>query len=158
MTVQLADLGDSLKRAIAVPGLFDDSAFSEMGEDDLLGALMDGFAEAQLDGFFPGLTFDVDTGEVSADLGHAEGALVVIYSSTRILQSQLRDVKTHVKYVAGSVSFEQDSPAGVLTSLLKSMDDRKKELRTTARTAGAGSAFYMADRYLAMTGTGYGGF
>jgi hypothetical protein len=151
VTVQLADLTDALKRALAVPGTFD-TAYPNTTEADLLGSLMDGFSEAQLDRFFSGWDFDGITGVLTSTLDRAAAALVVIYASTRILQSEIRDLKSHVKYVAGAVTFEEDSPASVMVKLLQTMEDRKKELRTQSRNAGAAAAFYMADRYALQNG------
>lgn len=154
MTTSLADLGEALKRAVAVPGSFDDSF--DMGDAEILGSLLDGFAEAQLDGFFSGMTAE-DDGELSSEIDRAAGALIVIYSSSQILTSVIRDLKSHVKYVAGAVSFEQDSPASVMVQLLRDANARKKEMREEAKRSGAGAAFYFADRYVAQV-MGNGGF
>lgn len=157
MTTQLVDLTASLQRAVAPPGQFE-TFYPDSGDDDQIGHLADGFSQAQLDGFFAGWNLDLDAFTTDQDLEPPAQALVVIYAASQMLRTKLMSMTTHVKYVAGSVSFEQDSPAGILTRLLDQNDTRVKDLRKEAKQAGAGAAFYMADRYLAFDVTNYGGF
>lgn len=146
MTTQLTSLSASLKNAVAVPGSFD-ATFPDMGGGDILQSLMNGMAEAMLDGFFPGVDF-TDQGVVDRDLTRPEGALIVIYSGAQIVSAQLRNLKASTRAKAGPVEFEQTTHASVLTAELKRLEARKKELREQASQAGAGAAFYMADRYM----------
>lgn len=144
---------DSLRRAVAVPGTFE-TIFPDTNEDGLKGSLLDGAAEAQLDGFLSDLSWDADPesptwGELDPDITQAQGALLVLYSSKRFIETELQNRKNHVKYEAsGGLAFEQDYSAQVMTQRLKEISERIKEVRTRADTAGAGAAFEMADMYL----------
>lgn len=147
-----SELVEPLQRAVAVPGTFD-TAYPSTGEDDLIGLLLDGFAEAQLDGFLSDNTYiadpdDVDYGLLDPVITQPEGALIVIYSSSRLLANELSSRKTHIRYEASGAVFEQDYSAQVLVERLKEIRARITDMRTQASTAGAGSAFLMADMYL----------
>lgn len=147
MATDLTDLVPALQRAVAVPGTFE-TVFPESTNDDLAMTLLDGFAEAQLDGFFVSYISN-DDGIVAQDMSRAEQALVVIYASTRVLMSEIRNRKTHKRYEAGSVTFEEDQSASSLVELLKQMKERKKELRSQGIGGNSQRAFFMADQYLA---------
>jgi hypothetical protein len=146
VATDLNELIPALKRSVAVPGTFADF-FPSTGDTDLAGTLGDSFAECQLDGFFATYTM-IDDETITETLERSEQALVIIYATVRILQAEIKDRKTHVRYEAGSTTFEQDQGASVLVELLKEYKDRKKELRTQGRQGDAGAAFYMADAYL----------
>lgn len=147
MTTQLSSLSGSLKNAVAVPGSFD-ATFPDMGGGDITQSLMNGMAEAMLDGFFTDVDYD-DQGVLTRDISRAEGALVVIYAGAAIISAQLRNLKASTRAKAGSVEFETATHASVLTAELKRLEARKAELRERAADGGAGEAFYMADRYMA---------
>ena len=146
MATDLFDLVPALQRSVAVPGTFA-TFFPETTDDDLAQTLLDAFAEAQLDGFFPTYTADND-GLVTETLTRAEQALIIIYASVRILQSEIRNRKTHVRYEAGPTVFEEDQGSSTLVEMLKQYRERKKELRQQGLKGDAGAAFYMADAYL----------
>lgn len=153
----LGDLVDSLKRAVAPPGEFA-ALFASSTDDDLVGSLMDGFAEAQLDGFFTGSygaahALDVDAQTVAPDLSHAQGALVIVYAASRVITTRLLNLKTHTRYEARGAVYENDQASGLLVQLLKDFQARKTALQLKAQYAGSAAAFAMADGYfLAATG------
>ena len=153
-STDLADAVPALKRAVAPPGRFAE-LFPTATAIELTAYLMDGLAEAQLDRFLLDRIVDED-GVVTEALTAAQVALVVIYSSTRILASEIRDRRSHIQYVAGPASFEEDQAASVMVELLKQMDARKKELKLEEQRGGSADAFAMADLYLArVTGDPY---
>jgi hypothetical protein len=137
----------ALQRAVAVPGTFG-TLFPSTTDDDLLFTLLDGLAEAQLDGFFKGYT-STDLGMVTEDLTRAERALVVLYSSVRILQNEIRNRKTHKRYEASGTVFEEDQSAQLLVQLLKDYQAQKKDVKDQMRRGAASAAFSMSDLYIA---------
>jgi hypothetical protein len=148
MATDLFDTVPALKRAVAVPGTFPD-VFPSTTDADLSAILLDAFSEAQLDGFFPTYT-STDDGLVTEDLTRGEEALIVIYAAIRIIQSQIRNTKSHVRYEAGEVVFEQDYGSSTLNELLKQYAKRKEDLIDALlgdQTSGA-REFMMADQYL----------
>lgn len=146
MSTDLTELVPALKRSIAVPGTFAD-VFPDTSDPDLAGTLGDAFAECQLDGFFETYTM-ADDENITEDLTRPEQALVIIYATVRILQSEIRNRKTHKRYEAGSTVFEEDQGSATLVELLREYKDRKKDLREQGISGDAGEAFYMADAYL----------
>lgn len=123
----LADLVDSLKRAVAVPGTFFD-VFPSTTDDDLAFTLADAFSEAQLDGFLSTVSLDLTTLETDAALALAQQALVVIYGGYRILVSEIRNRKNRTNYVAGPVQAEEEQTASMLNEVLRQLGERKREL------------------------------
>lgn len=153
----------SLKRFIAVPGGFA-ALFPNTTDADLSGCLADGFARAQLDGFFIGPQFghelDLSTNIVTPDLTLREGALVVLYAGKRLVQAQLLNLKTATKYEAKGLIYDVQQAASVLTALLKDYTAELDRIVTLSRQTDASSAFIMADAYfIRATGyyRGYGG-
>ncbi len=143
----LADSVEALKRYVAVPGTFADF-FTETTDDDLVGSLLDGFAECQLDGFFvrpPVLA--TDDGAITPSLSRGQTALVVLYAATRIIQTQLLNLKNRTRYEAKGLVYEVEQSANVLTTLLKQLNDRKALIIQRQTLAGASAAFTMADGY-----------
>lgn len=155
--VNLISLVESLKRFVAVPGGFD-NFFPDALDDDLIGCLADGFARAQLDGFFISAQYaralDLSTSIVDPPLALAEGALVVLYAGKRLVQSQLLNLKTTTKYEAKGLIYDVQQAATVLTALLKEYNDELQQLVILSRRSGAGRAFVMADAYF-IRATGY---
>lgn len=161
----MSTLVPALKRELAVPGTFD-AAFPNTTQADLVGSLADGFAEAQLFGFFPtmALTFIPNADpllvdwETSEDLSSSGGALVVIYTSIRYIRAQFRTLKTMQRYKAGPVEFETQQAASVLTAELEFLMKRLDDIVTNA----VGSARPLAsvfDNYLARNcAMSWGGF
>lgn len=155
----LADLVEPLKRYVAVPGAFEDT-FPTTSDEDLIGSLLDGFAESQLDGYFTSPVYSAtDEGEVSPDISRAEAALVTLYASTRIITTQLINLKTLQRYQAGNLVYETQQTAGVLTAILKDLQARKDAIIKRSLQLGAGAAFEMADAYYvrATISPGYAG-
>jgi hypothetical protein len=152
----VADLVDSLKRAVAPLGDFG-TVFGEATDEDVVGALMDGFSEAQLDGYFTpamgnAVTLDLNAETFTPDISGAQGALIVLYAAYRLAVAQLLNMKTRVKYQAGTAIYETETAASVLTTAIKLMADRKTALYTKALYSGANAAFHMADQaFLAAT-------
>lgn len=143
---ELADLVGSLKRAVAVPGNFA-TLFPLSDDTTLTLTLLDGFAEAQLDGFFTTYTSD-DDGTVTETMTRAEGALVVLYAGVRILANEIRNRKSHIRYEGGGAVFEQDQAASVLVELLKEYQAQKVAVKEAIRRGKLANAFYMADQYV----------
>ena len=151
MTLQVTDFVPALKRAVAPPGEFD-SLFPDAGDDDMLGYLLDGIAESQLDGFFTTINVAPD-GTSDTDLTSPMGALAIIYASSRVLQQVMRNMNTKTAYKAGPVSYEVDQSASVMAELLREAVARKAALLKLAQTAGAGETFIMADIYQVRAGS-----
>lgn len=140
----LADAIPSLQRAVATPGTFA-TTYADTTDDDLLGCLMDGLAEVQMDGFLNAYALD-DNGIVTPDLSRGQVALILIYSACRWVQSEIKNVKSSVRYKAGTAEYETSQGTTVLNELLKEWTARKKEILTRGLTAAAGLMFTMADR------------
>lgn len=152
----VSDLVDSLKRATAPLGDFV-SVFGNATDDDVVGALMDGFSEAQLDGWFTpsmgaAVSLDVDAETFTPNITNAQGALIVLYAAYRMALARLLSIKTRVKYQAGGADYETETAASVLTTALAQMSARKIQLYKKALYSGANAAFHMADQaFLAAT-------
>ena len=144
----LSDLVDPLKREIAVPGEFS-TAFPNTSNSNLLGSLADGFAAAQLDGFFGKNTLTMSTYTVAPDLSMAGAHLVVVYASEQILKSKLRGIATSTTYKAGPVEYKVDQSANVISQELKMIQTRKENLLKQILRAGrAANSVYVTDGYL----------
>lgn len=155
----LQTLVDPLKRELAVPGTFDD-VFPDSGDDDLLGSLADGFAEAQLRGFFPTLTLTQTSSpldyETSEELSLAGTAVVIIFTSMRIIRAQIRATNTLERYKAGVTEFEIQHAASLLKGELDFLQSRLNDLITQARQAHAPMAVVF-DNYTARVVAGFCG-
>lgn len=162
----LSTLVDALKRELAVPGTFDD-VFPDTGQSDLVGSLADGFAEAQLQGFFSDVALTSVAGPpvdwtTTPDLSVAGGAMVVIVTSIRFIRAQLRNLTTSERYKAGVVEMETQRAASVLRGELDYLTGRMDALIAQAdkrARASAGMATVF-DNYIARSGDIYaaGGF
>lgn len=146
------DLVEAYKREVAVPGTFPTS-FPLTSDEHIVGSLADAFAEAQLDGFFRGVTLEVDDGSVDPDLSAAGGALVVIYAGIRLVRQQMISLSTSARYEAGPVKYEKRMSASVLAEILKALELRKSRL---IEAATAATSVYVLDGYT--PGGNYGGF
>lgn len=143
----LSDLVDSLKREVAVPGTFA-TTYPGTTDADLVGSLMDAFGGAQLEGFFGAQTLDLDAETVAPDLSAGGRALVVIYAAERILMARILSMRTRTLYEAGPTKYETENAATVLTTVLKSLMDRKKNLLVNlADGLRSRTPIYMADAY-----------
>lgn len=145
-----ADVTESLKRVVARPGTFA-SLFPETTEDDLVGVLMDGLAEVQLDGMLHTYLLD-DDGIVEPDLTRAQVALVVLYAGSILVKAELFNRKTNRRYEASGAVFDETQATNILRDLMRGMEARKAEIREAAASNGAGAAFHMADAYAIRTG------
>lgn len=142
----LADLVEPLKREVAVPGTFR-SLFPDTTDDDLVGALLDSFAQAQLDGFLAD-SVATDVGVVSPDLSRGAAALIVLYAGIRFLTAELINRKSHIRYEAGGAVFEQDQGASILVEALRGLRAKKDALIATAQaSARAAVGITMVDGY-----------
>lgn len=161
----ISTLVEPLKRELAIPGTFA-GLFPDTTDLQLIAALADGFAEAQLWGFFPdtALVFDEpnDEWDSTPDLSLAGGALVVIYTSMRFIRSQIRNLTTEERYKAGPVEFETKRAASTLKAELDYLQSRLDGLIANAKekarmSAGMATVF---DNYIARGGlaTAVGGF
>lgn len=156
----ISELVPALKRELAVPGTFN-SAFPLTEDNHLTASLADGFAEAQLYGFFPTLILE-DVGgdwETSEDLSASGAALVVIFTAMRIIRASLRATLTSERYKAGPAEVETQRSAMLLRDELKFLKDRLDGLVTNAQAAARPLAT-VHDNYLARGGgaTQTGGF
>lgn len=146
----------ALQRFVAPPGEFE-TLFPNAGDEDLLGSLADGFAECQLKGFFSGYDLDVVTVEVAPDVTVPQGSLIVLFAGVRILQTEIRNRKSHSKQEANGLVNEVDYSAAVLTELLKEYQAEKLELISRATKYGASDVFVMADAYYINVTSSYSG-
>lgn len=143
----MSDLSDaipSLQRAVATPGTFA-TTYPDTTEDDLLGCLLDGLAEVQMDGFMNQYSY-TDDGIVTPDLNRGQVALVLIYSACRWVQAELKNIKNSVRYKAGQAEYETSQSANVMNALLNDWTTRKQQILQRGLTAAAGLMFTMADR------------
>lgn len=156
MTV-LSEFTASLQRELAVPGTFAD-VFPDTTTEDLTAALADGFSEAQLRGFFSTLSLTAITGppadwQTSEPLSGSGGALIVIFTSMRIIRAQLRALNTAERYRAGPTEVEFGKSAMLLREELQFLAKRLAEIIEQAqRAARAASSVAVFDNYLARGG------
>lgn len=123
----VADLVESLKREVAVPGEFD-TTFPNTDDDSLFACLCDGFSEARLDGFFGDNSLDWVSGDLTSQITDGEGSLLVIYSAIRILRASIRSQAVSNTYKAGNVEYSTSQSANVLQAEMAALIDRRKEL------------------------------
>lgn len=132
----LADLVGPFKRAVSVPGGFD-AVFPTVIESEIVGAIMDAVAAAQLDGFLRDTVVDPDAEAVTPDLSNGEalnaaGALVMVYAHYNLLRTEVLNRRTHIRYQAGAAVFEEDQTASLLNELMRQAKARLDELRERA--------------------------
>lgn len=144
----LTDLTEQLKRRLAVPGEFA-TLFPSTTDDDLAGTILDGFARAQLDGFFvsPSVYYATDDGVVTPPIKRAEGALICLYAAIEVTRQRLMNLAASTRYKAGNVEYDVSYASNVLTAALKQMYDEKQAIFTRQQLAGATAAFTMADLF-----------
>ena len=156
----MSTLVPALKRELAVPGTFPET-FPSTTDEDLTQSLADGFAEAQLYGFFPDLTLTSSTDpvsnevdwETSQELSGSGAALVVIFTSMRFIRASLRGILTSERYKAGPAEFEIQRSANLLRDELAFLKSRLDDLINGAKAAArAASTVMVFDGYLARGG------
>lgn len=150
----LDSMVSALKLEVATPGEFAVS-FPLTTDSDLTLMLANGFAEAQLEGFFqtaPGVTggylLDLDAGTVTPDLPAAGRAMVVLYAADRLLTLRLLGLRQRVLYEAGPVKYEVETSAALLTEMLRQL--RQRKVQVVAAAVGVGRAIpgtYTRDSY-----------
>jgi hypothetical protein len=150
----LNTLVEPIKREIAVPGEFA-TTFPNTRDEDLLRSLADGFAQAQLDGYFATSTLSGDW-VVSPDLSAAGGALVVIYTGMRICINQLRASSSSSRYKAGPVEYETSKGSTLLKAELDYWVERRKDLLQQARSGAR--RIHTIDAYYARSVVTWGSF
>lgn len=149
----MSDLSDDsligwLQRQVAVPGMFT-STFPESSDDDITGALCDGFCRAQLDGWLAGVTLNLESSQTTPDISLTAQAIVVIYTSINWIQNQLTNLVTSTKYEApGPVIAESQRSASVLAERLKELQEDKNNLLVRGLNGGGtGTPVFMRDGY-----------
>lgn len=142
----ISDQVEQLKRAVAVPGKFE-IYYPETTDDDLTGALEDAFAQCQLDGFFPTYQLDLNTGLVTPDLLLSEIRMIVLYSSIRIIQTQLMNTKNQTRYEAGGAVYDVQTSSNVLTAILNELVTEKKDIITRLQQVSTAAAYATVDAY-----------
>lgn len=155
----LTSLVEPLKRELAVPGVFDD-AFPDTMDSDLAASLADGFSEAQLFGYFTDMSLGLAPDfETSKDLSAAGGALVLLFTSMRIIRAQMRALTTSERYKAGVTEFEIQRSANLLRDELKYLQTRLDNLIVTAQRAARGArSAAVIDGYWARQTAMFGSF
>jgi hypothetical protein len=157
----LATLVEPLKRELAVPGTFD-TIFPDTDDTALEGSLADGFGEAQLRGFFPTFELTEDDGayETTEDLTAAGAALVLIFTSMRIIRAQLRALTSSEAYKAGNVEFSSSRASNLLRDELKYLDSRVNAIIAEGLRASRIVKVEVFDNYRVRTAIdmGYGRF
>jgi hypothetical protein len=144
----LAQYTDSVRNIIARPGTFAD-LFPETTDDHLLAVLTDGLAECHLEGTLLDYIADAD-GLVRPQISSGQAALIVLYSGVRLIRAELLNRVTSAKYVAGPVSAETTYATNVLRDIMRVLEAQKTRITTDLLAGrGAGSAFLMADAYVA---------
>lgn len=144
---ELDVLVPALKLEVATPGEFA-ASFPLTTDNDLVLLLTNGFAQAQLEGFFQTYTLDVDTAAVTPDLPPAGQALVVLYAADRLLTLRLLGLRQRVLYEAGPVKYEVENSANLLTEMLRQLRDRKLQVIAAATGVGrAATSVYTRDAY-----------
>jgi len=131
---------------VAVPGEFA-QLYPNTTNSDLTAALADGFAVAQLDGFFQTSTLNTLTWEVFPDLSPSEQMVVCTYAGINIVMNEIRTVSTMERYQAGPVEMEKQYAASVLERILLMLEERRKSLLQQGGSRSA-STFLLRDGYL----------
>jgi len=144
MATALDDLVEALKREVSIPGRFEVD-YPSVTNNDIVGLLGDGFSEAQLNGLFQRSSLDVDAGEITPDLSQAGALVVVLFAALRMTRQSLSASSASVSYKAGPVSMQEQKYSNVLTTVMRSLQDR---LDRILRQAGSGSVLpFVLDGY-----------
>ncbi len=148
----LSDAVDKLRYSVARPGTFS-TFYPETTDDMLLAVLIDGAAEAQLEGVF--LTYDIDEdGIITPAMTNGQAAVIVLFAAVRFLRAELINRNTSVTYEAGSAHYETTQATNILRDILKGLEASKGRVMASigesgGSLAGGAAAFFMADQYLA---------
>jgi hypothetical protein len=151
----IAEMVPSFQREVAVPGTFA-QVFPDTTDEDCIGAIADGFAECQLDGFFGTTSLDPATGFITPDVSLAGAAMVIFYAGMRTIRNRIRELRS-TKYIAGPTEADSTLAVQALVQELKMLEARKDQLIQTALASSRGATTYVMDSYLARAAT-YGCF
>ena len=124
MPLDLSDYVESLQREVIPPG---SSLFANVDDAAWIGYLADAFWEARLDGFLTGYSADddglvtriVDT--VPEDMPRQYVSLVILYAGIRVLRNKILNTNTGFRAKAGTVEYETQSGASVLSEMLRQL-------------------------------------
>lgn len=137
MAVDLAEFVPSLRREVTPPG---SDLFNDVNDDTFTGYLADAFWEARLDGFAPKWEADLD-GIVTPIEGHDEEfprelvGLVILYAGIKILRNRILNINTAFRAKAGSVEYEVENSANMLSEMLKQLAERRAVLLEEVKLA-----------------------
>lgn len=147
---------DWFRREVAVPGTFA-TLYPTTTDDDIAGALVDGFWKARLDGWLPTFAATSDTFTVTPALTMTALGVVIIYAGVRFVQNEIKNLPTHRKYDApGGLGVETDYAPTVLTERLKELQQEKADLLEMARNpSGRRPSVIMHDGYAIRQNTIY---
>lgn len=143
MTVDMADLTETLQREIASPL---DTSFNDVSDDFWLDSLRDSFWEAKLFGFFDnyseseGLLVPISG---SSDMPREEQQLIVLFAGARVLRNELRRMNTMFRAKAGPVEFETQNSANLLRELLLEVRRKIDFLISSISDLGSVNDYYI---------------
>lgn len=131
MAVDLADFIPSLKREVSVPGAA--GVLDAASDEELIGALVDAFWLAKLDGFFTSWTCDEDGLITPIEVGGEDMprnlvAVVILYAGIKVIRNKILGTGSTFRAKAGSVEYETATSASVLTELLRQLRETQKQL------------------------------
>ena len=141
----VAELIPAYKREVAPLGQFD-TLFPTVTDDNIVGALEDGFSDGRLLGLFTRYSLDLYFHEIVPDLDADMQRLVVVLAGIQGLRVGIANANTRSLYEAGPVKYEVEKAASVLTGLLT---DAQNRLKLLLDQLGADDAVesYVIDRY-----------
>jgi hypothetical protein len=123
----------AMKRAIAPPGEFD-TTYPSLTDDDVAAYVADGFGLAQLDGWFPTYSLDINVPSVDPDLSTAAQSLVIAYAAAHILRQRIVSLQAGAHYKAGPVEYSTTAQSNVLVALLNAATAQIDRVRTQVAT------------------------
>ena len=150
----LDTLVPALQREVAVPGEFG-TYFPDTLDEELTPALGDGFAQAQLEGWFPDVTLDTGTFVTTPDISLAGGQLVVYFTAMRMVRARLFNRASRESYRAGPAEYETEFSSLVMREILK---DFRTKIDTLTKQAKSATAVYVIDSYMTRAATDWGAF
>lgn len=147
-SVDLADLIEDLVFKMSAPGV---DAFSNVGEDEWVSRLRDGFWTGFNEGLFSEYI------EVDGIVSHRTDSsktfprefqqLVMMYTSINALTRQLLTFNTNTRYKAGSVEYETQQSATLLNNILSLVKEEKDAVIEAIRRGDFSGATYVIDSY-----------
>lgn len=122
-----------MKRAMSAPGNFS-TDWPGLTNTSVAEILADGFATAQMQGWFGKHSLDFDSMEVTPDLSTAGLMLSATFAAAKVLRARLLTLQQAGKFKAGPVEADFTPQSNVLVALLKSAEAEIEEVR---RSVGA---------------------